>query len=87
MAMRGSEGAAEKFLKGKKGKEVDDGMKKIPTLFKRVFDDGAVYMAEEVTPGLEWVLEGEGEATEKVDGSCTAIIDGKFYTFSKISVS
>ena len=56
-------------------------MKKIPTLFKRQYDDAGriVDMLPIVNPGLEWVLEGEGEATEKVDGSCTAIIDGKFY--------
>lgn len=54
-------------------------MKKIPTLFKRVFDDGAVYMTEEVTPGCEWVLEGLGDATEKVDGSAVARIKGVWY--------
>lgn len=54
-------------------------MKKIPTLFKRVFDDGAVYITKEVTPGCEWVLEGKGEATEKVDGSAVARINGIWY--------
>ena len=28
---------------------------------------------------MEWVLEGKGIATEKIDGSCTAIIDGVLY--------
>ena len=28
---------------------------------------------------MEWVLEGEGVATEKMDGSCCAIIGGVFY--------
>lgn len=28
---------------------------------------------------MEWVLNDEGEATLKIDGSCCAIIDGKFY--------
>ena len=32
-----------------------------------------------VTPGCEWVSLGEGIATEKVDGSCCAIIGGKLY--------
>ena len=55
-------------------------MKKIPTLFKREFEGHKVAkITSEVHPGMEWVLEGEGEATEKVDGSCCAIIDGKFY--------
>ena len=32
-----------------------------------------------MTPGFEWVLNGEGAATVKYDGSCCAIMDGKFY--------
>ena len=32
-----------------------------------------------ITPGMEWVITGEGVATEKIDGSCCAIIDGVFY--------
>lgn len=56
-------------------------MKKIPTLFKREYDPQGriVNTLNVVTPGFEWVLAGEGEATEKIDGSCCAIIDGKFY--------
>lgn len=55
-------------------------MKKIPTLFEREFADHQVVgISDKVTPGCEWVLEGEGEATEKVDGSCCAIIGGVFY--------
>ena len=55
-------------------------MKKIPTLFKREFSDHRVVkVLPEVTPGLEWVLAGEGTATMKVDGSCAAMLGGKFY--------
>ena len=55
-------------------------MKKIPTLFVREFlDKHEFILKREVTPGLEWVLKGEGVATIKIDGSCTAIIDGVFY--------
>ena len=55
-------------------------MKKIPTLFKREFEGhNIVNILPEVTPGFEWVLDGEGDATVKWDGSCCAIIDGKFY--------
>ena len=43
--------------------------KKIPTLFKRVYTDGRVTgITDEVNPGLEWVLAGEGQATVKIDG-------------------
>lgn len=55
-------------------------MKKIPTLFKREFEGhNIVRTLPEVTEGMEWVLEGEGIATGKWDGSCCAIINGKFY--------
>ena len=55
-------------------------MKKIPTLFKREFEGhNIVNILPEVTEGMEWVLNGEGLATVKYDGSCCAIIDGKFY--------
>lgn len=55
-------------------------MKKIPTLFEREFGNHEVTaIYDRVTPGLEWVLEGKGTATVKLDGSCCAIIDGFFY--------
>lgn len=55
-------------------------MKKIPTLFVRVFiSKGNVHLTPAVTPGMEWVMNGEGVATVKIDGSATAIIDGVFY--------
>ena len=55
-------------------------MKKIPTLFEKEFENHKVVnITDKVTPGFEWVLEGEGTATVKLDGSCCAIIDGEFY--------
>lgn len=56
-------------------------MKKIPTVFKRTYDGGVGEgkITSEIAPGMEWVIEGEGEATEKVDGAACAIIDGEFY--------
>lgn len=55
-------------------------MKKIPTLFKRKFENHKVVkVLPEVTPGFEWVLEGEGIATVKIDGSCCAVINGELY--------
>lgn len=55
-------------------------MKKIPTLFERVFENRRVVdITQNVTPGMEWVLQGEGTATVKYDGSCCAIIGGEFY--------
>lgn len=49
-------------------------MKKIPTLFVRDEDDRR-YVRGFVNPGCEWVLEGEGRATRKRDGTCT-LYDG-----------
>lgn len=55
-------------------------MKKIPTLFEREFrNHKVVSVMPDVTPGLEWVLNGEGIATIKYDGACCAILNGKFY--------
>ena len=55
-------------------------MKKIPTLFERVYENHKVVdILPKVTEGMEWVLAGEGIATVKWDGSCCAIIDGELY--------
>lgn len=55
-------------------------MKKIPTLFKRVYKNHKIVdILPEVTEGFEWVLNGEGDATVKYDGSCCAVIGGKLY--------
>ena len=55
-------------------------MKKIPTLFERIFENNKVVgITDKVTPGFEWVLEGKGVATLKLDGSCCAIINGELY--------
>lgn len=49
-------------------------MQKIPTLFVRDFDhSNGRYVTEEVTPGCEWVLAGEGVPTRKYDGTCVLI--------------
>lgn len=56
-------------------------MKKIPTLFKRVFspDHKTKTILPEVTPGCEAVLEGRCIPTVKWDGACCAIINGEIY--------
>lgn len=54
-------------------------VKKIPTLYERVYKKGQrVGLSSAIKDGLEWVERGEGEATEKVDGSACAIIGGGF---------
>jgi hypothetical protein len=55
-------------------------MKKIPTLFERVYENHKIVdILPNVTGGMEWVLDGEGVATVKWDGSCCAIINRKLY--------
>jgi hypothetical protein len=55
-------------------------MKKIPSLFIRNFENHKVSgITKEITPGCEWVLAGEGVATEKLDGTCCMVLDGVLY--------
>ena len=56
-------------------------MKKIPTLFKRLFEGGnIVSVLPETADGLEYILTDEEVIpTVKWDGSCCALIGGKFY--------
>ena len=53
-------------------------MEKIISLFQRNYD-GDRLVRDEVTPGAEWVLAGEGVATRKWDGTCCRIKDGKLW--------
>ena len=54
-------------------------MKKIPTLFLRDPKNPRL-VTDQVTPGCEWVLAGEGRATVKWDGtSCMVREDGRLY--------
>lgn len=54
-------------------------MKKIPTLFTRIFRDHRIVdVTDEITPGCEEAFL-RGVATIKVDGSCCAVIGGEKY--------
>ena len=54
-------------------------MKKIPTLFERVYENHKIVDIKNViTTGCEEAFE-HGLATVKLDGSCCAIINGEFY--------
>lgn len=55
-------------------------MKKIPTLFKRIYKDHKVIgITQEVTEGCEPVLQGIAIPTVKYDGCCCAVISGNLY--------
>lgn len=53
-------------------------MQKIISLFQRNYD-GDRLVRNEVVPGAEWVLAGEGAATRKFDGTCCMVRDGKLF--------
>lgn len=53
-------------------------MKKIISLFQRNYD-GNRLVRDEIVPGAEWVINGEGITTRKYDGTCCLIKDGKLY--------
>lgn len=53
-------------------------MQKIISLFQRNYD-GDRLVRDEVTPGAEWVINGEGVATRKWDGTCCKIENGLLY--------
>jgi hypothetical protein len=53
-------------------------MRKIPTLFQRNLESDH-RVRDEVTPGCEWVLAGEGRPTKKWDGTAILIRDGKLF--------
>lgn len=52
-------------------------MRKIPTLFRRDPANMARLLPE-IHPDCQWVMDGEGVATRKIDGMCCAIVDGVF---------
>jgi Family of unknown function (DUF5565) len=53
-------------------------MKKIISLFQRNYETDRL-VRDEVVPGAEWVLAGEGTATRKFDGTCCMVRDGKLF--------
>jgi hypothetical protein len=53
-------------------------MKKIPSVFQRNYETDRL-IRDEVTPGCEWVLAGEGRATQKFDGTSCLIQSGALY--------
>jgi len=54
-------------------------VRKIPTLYVRDWDGDRRYVLPQVTPGCEWVVvNGEGVATRKFDGTCV-MYDGEHW--------
>jgi hypothetical protein len=53
-------------------------MQKIISVFQRNYETDRL-IRDEVVPGAEWVLAGEGVATRKFDGTCAMVRGGKLY--------
>jgi len=53
-------------------------MQKIISLYQRNYETDRL-VRDEVVPGAEWVVNGEGIATRKLDGTCCMISVGVFY--------
>lgn len=53
-------------------------MQKIKTLFVRNMETDFL-VRNEINPGCEWVIAGEGQPTQKLDGTCCLVQDGKLY--------
>jgi len=54
-------------------------MKKIPTLFNRDFEKDPRYVTENLNPEAKWVIDGEGVATRKYDGTCCMVENSKLW--------
>ena len=54
-------------------------MKKMKTLFKIDYSTRPHTITREVTKGSEWVMNGEGVATIKYDGTCCMVNSGNLY--------
>lgn len=58
----------------------DTAMKKMPCLFVREFHGPQSFtLTPAVTPGCEWVLEGEGVASRKRDGTACMVQGGSLF--------
>src|SRR6266702_8530239 len=53
-------------------------MEKIISLFQRNYD-GDRLVRDELVPGAEWVIAGEGAATRKWDGTSCMVRQGRLY--------
>lgn len=54
-------------------------MKKIPTIFERDWNGDRSRVVNQWHPDCFWVRDGEGQATQKIDGTCCMIRTGTLY--------
>ena len=61
-------------------------MQKIPTLYVRDTGNRVKFVTREVNPDCQWVIDGEGVATIKWDGSACLIRDGVLYRRHRVKL-
>ena len=54
-------------------------MKKIPTMFERDWNGDRSRVLNQINPVAQWVFDGEGVATRKIDGTCCMIRAGALF--------
>lgn len=54
-------------------------MKKIPTIFERDWNGNRNLVLDRINPACQWVFDGEGVPTRKLDGACCLTRNGKFF--------
>lgn len=54
-------------------------MKKIPTIFERDWNGDRSRVVDKINPAAQWVFDGEGVPTRKLDGTCCMIRGGVLY--------
>lgn len=54
-------------------------MRKTPSLFVRDWNGDRSLVTPEINPAAQWVIDGEGIATKKFDGTCCLVKAGKLY--------
>lgn len=54
-------------------------MKKIPTIFERDWNGDRSRVLNQINPAAQWVFDGEGIATRKIDGIPCRVLDRSLY--------
>jgi hypothetical protein len=57
----------------------EQSVQKIPTLFERDWDGNRSLVVNVVNPVCQWVIDGEGWPSLKLDGTCCMINEGTLY--------
>lgn len=60
-------------------------MKKIPTIFERDWNGDRSRVVDKINPAAQWVFDGEGMPTRKLDGTCCMVRGGTLYKRREIT--